>query len=97
MQVLDGAVLIRRSNDGSIERILAGPRQVQAVLWRDDGKQLVWTYGEELRFRTDKAGLIGGAEIKASSSLGGSNGAKAAMDGDLKTSWACLLYTSRCV
>ena len=48
VQVLDGAVLIRRSNDGSIERILAGPRQVQAVLWRDDGKQLAVMSGTEL-------------------------------------------------
>ena len=68
------------------EKVRVNGRKLGILL--QGNKQLVWTYGEELRFRTDKAGLIGGAEIKASSSLGGSNGAKAAMDGDLKTSWA---------
>lgn len=51
-------------------------------------KQLVWTYGQEIRFRTDRAGFLGQVNGRASSHLTGNHKADKAIDGDLSTSWA---------
>lgn len=50
-------------------------------------KQLVWTPGEELKLRGDKAGLYAGISAKGSSSAAGF-GPERAIDGDLGTAWA---------
>jgi hypothetical protein len=51
-------------------------------------RQLVWTYGEEVRFRGDKGHFQAGAVAKSSSQLNSSHGAAKAFDNDLATSWA---------
>lgn len=52
-----------------------------------DRKQLVWTPGEELKLRSDKAGLYAGLAAKGSSAAPGF-GPERAIDGDLGTAWA---------
>ena len=53
-----------------------------------DNQQLVWSYGTEIRFRTDGGGLFAGATVRASSSADSGHGADKAFDNDLTTSWA---------
>jgi hypothetical protein len=50
-------------------------------------KQLVWAYGEDLKFRKDKGSALWGMAAKASSSAE-SYGVERAIDGDIKSSWA---------
>lgn len=52
-----------------------------------DKKQLVWTPGEELKMRGDKASLYAGTTAKATSAMPGA-AADRAIDGDLGTAWA---------
>ncbi len=51
-------------------------------------KQLTWTYGEEIRFRNEKAAPVVIKTIAASSTLDSAHGAAKAVDNDLTTSWA---------
>ena len=53
-----------------------------------DNQQLVWTYGAEIRFRTDGGGLFAGATLRASSAADIGHGADKAFDNDLSTSWS---------
>jgi hypothetical protein len=52
------------------------------------GKQLAWTYGEDLHFRGSKGSSVTPKSVSASSSLGSANGPQKAFDNDLTTSWA---------
>lgn len=51
-------------------------------------KQLIWTYGEELRFRGDRGSFMGQITVRGSSSMDWQHKAEKAFDGDLGTSWA---------
>jgi hypothetical protein len=50
-------------------------------------RQLIWSYGDEIKFNNDRGGFLDGARFESSSSIGGHK-ANAAFDGDLRTSWA---------
>jgi hypothetical protein len=52
------------------------------------GKQLAWTWGEDLHFHGDKKASVTPKSVTASSSLGRANGPQQAFDNDLATSWA---------
>jgi hypothetical protein len=51
-------------------------------------KQLVWTYGEQVKFRSDKGSFHSLLVATSSSFMDGSHKAEKAVDGDLFTSWA---------
>lgn len=68
------------------EKVRANGRKVGILL--SGNKQLVWTYGEQVTFRGEKSGLLGGMKAKASSVASSSNSAEKTIDGDLTTSWA---------
>ncbi len=51
-------------------------------------QQLVWSYGDQIKFRRNPGGLYATATIKASSAMDPSHAADRAVDGDLTTSWA---------
>ncbi len=51
-------------------------------------KQLAWSYGNEVRFRSDKASPVAAKSVSASSSLDAAHAPAKAYDNDLATSWA---------
>lgn len=68
------------------EKVKVNGRKLGVLL--AGNKQLVWTYGEDLKFRRDKGSALAGLTAKASSSTDSSHGAERAIDGDVTTSWA---------
>lgn len=97
---LSGIAVLKSKGDGppqpvfhvqlepSCEKVRINGRKLGILLSTKTGekKQLVWTYGTEIRFRGDGDRLAGSA-VRASSSMPGGEPAKA-FDGDLTTSWA---------
>jgi hypothetical protein len=67
------------------EKVKASGRKLGILL--TGNKQLVWTYGEDLKFRKDKGSVFAGMTVKASSSAP-AYPAEKAIDGDVGTSWA---------
>lgn len=69
------------------EKVRISGRKLGILLATKTGekKQLVWTYGEEIRFKGD-GGRLAGSTVRATSSSPGSEPAKA-FDGDLSTAW----------
>jgi hypothetical protein len=51
-------------------------------------KQLAWSYGKEIRFRSDKESPVAPKSVTASSTLDPSHAPAKAYDNDLATSWA---------
>lgn len=67
------------------EKVKASGRKLGILL--AGNKQLVWTYGEDLKFKKDKGSAFSGMTVKASSSAP-SNNPERAIDGEISTSWA---------
>lgn len=53
-----------------------------------DNKQLAWSYGKEIHFRSDRASPVTAKTVSASSTLDATHAASKAYDNDLATSWA---------
>lgn len=68
------------------EKLKANGRKLGILL--AGNKQLVWTYGAELKFRKDRGSALSGMTAKASSSADSSHGVERAIDGDITSSWA---------
>lgn len=68
------------------EKVRVSGRKLGVLL--GNGKQLSWTYGEDLHFRGDKRSIVTPKTIKASSTSSSAHAASKAMDNDLSTSWA---------
>lgn len=68
------------------EKVRVNGRKLGVLL--GNGKQLSWTYGEDLHFRGDKRSIVTPKTIKASSTSSSAHAASKAMDNDLSTSWA---------
>jgi hypothetical protein len=68
------------------EKLKIGGRKLGITL--GGNKQLVWTYGEEIKFRGDKGSLQSSLKASSSSYMDSSHTADKAIDGDLATSWA---------
>lgn len=68
------------------EKVKANGRKLGILL--QGNKQLVWNYGEELKFKKDKGSFYSMTTATASSSSNSSNGPDKAIDGEVSTSWA---------
>jgi hypothetical protein len=72
-------------DEAPCEKVAVQGRQL--VLQLPGKKQLTWTYGAEIRFRSDASSPFAGMAVKASSQADAAHAGKAAIDGDLNTSW----------
>lgn len=68
------------------EKVKVSGRKLGVLL--AGNKQLVWTYGEDLKFRGDKGSAWSGIAAQASSNTDTTHGAERTIDGDLTSSWA---------
>ncbi len=76
--------------EAACEKVRINGRKLGMLLkgTRDDQKQLVWTYGEEIKFKGDRGARFSDAAVRAKSTLGPSSSPEKAFDGDLTTSWS---------
>lgn len=68
------------------EKVRVSGRKLGMLL--QGNRQLVWEYGDQLKFRTDSNSFRARLQARASSSTDSSHEASKAIDGDLSTSWA---------
>jgi hypothetical protein len=72
-------------DDAPCDKVRINGRKIALLL--SGKKQLIWTYGEDFRFRTDRDSVLAKTLLRASTQSDSSHGAAAIFDGDTLTSW----------
>jgi hypothetical protein len=72
-------------SDAPCEKIAI--RDKKLVLMLAGNRQLVWGYGNEVRYRTDAGSALAAVQPKASTQSDAAHNGRAAYDGDVSTSW----------